>query len=277
MIAHVLSIAAALALAGGGSSGVPAASPSNPFQQDPIGPIVDVTGHWRHYQPAKTFCVRPDVNEYTPGGVGPTVTGADPACAHSGFPATATGVVKITVTTPPLCPGCRRLFLDFSKIPAANSPPLAYARGHAYYRLASINPTYTVDPIDHSPNTKNFTNDKLVTPDGSPQQPFVNGFDLHAMEYVTDTVHFVHNASQGPYYIGPWYLNRSGHRINGAYLDVDVVDAQRLPGGATVNAISYQSGFNSGQACPSDDDLLYGGCVDWFGSSAEMIDPFGVG
>jgi hypothetical protein len=268
MIAQALSIGAALALAGS-----PAQSgPSNPFEQDPVGPISNVTSKWKHYQPATTFCIKPDATTYTPGGNGATDTGADPVCRRSGFAPGATGLVKIRVETPRLCGGCRRLFIDFSKIPAANVPPLAYARGHAYYRLASLNPTYTVDPIAHSPNTKNFTNDKLVTPDGSPQQPFVAGFDLHAMEYVTDTAHFIHNASQGPYYIGPWYFNRAYHRVNGAYLDVDVVDAQRLPGGSMPNAISYQSGFNSGQACPSDDDLLYGGCVDWFGSSAEMLD-----
>jgi hypothetical protein len=268
MIAHVLSIASALALA---------ATPSNGYQQDPIGPLVDVTPHWRHYQPKTTFCVKPDVTQFASGGDGATATGADPACARSGFPANATGLVKIHVGTPTLCPGCRRFFFDFSKIPATNAPPLAYAHGHAYYRLASFNPFYTVDPLDHSPNTKNFTNDKLLVPDGSPQQPLVNGFDLHAMEYVTDTAHFTHTVSQGPYYIGPWYLNRYGHRINGAYLDVDVVDAQQLPGGSQVNAITYMAGFNSAQACPSDDDGYYVGCTDWGGSSAEMIDPFATG
>ena len=33
-----------------------AASP-NPFQQDPMGPIKDVTAHWPRYQPAARFCV----------------------------------------------------------------------------------------------------------------------------------------------------------------------------------------------------------------------------
>jgi hypothetical protein len=55
------------------------------------------------------------------------------------------------------------------------------------------------------------------------------------------------------------------------------VHAQQLPGGSQVNAIGYTAGFNSGQACPSDDDAYYAGCSDWGGSSAEMIDPFATG
>jgi hypothetical protein len=262
MILHAVAVVAALAATG------------SPPQQDPLGPLLDVTAHWRHYQPASTFCVKPDVNEYAQGGVGATATGADPACARSGFPADATGLVKIHVRTPRLCAGCRRLFMDFSKIPAANAPPAYYAHGHAYYRLVSANPAYTIDPVAHSPNTKNFTNDKLVAPDGSPQEQLVAALDLHDVGYTTDTAHFVHTAAQGPYYIGPWYLSRGGRRIEGAYLDVDVAGAPQLPGGAQANAIAYMAGFDSGQACPSDDDAYYGGCVDASGGSAETVDPF---
>jgi hypothetical protein len=185
--------------------------------------------------------------------------------------------VRIRVGSPALCAGCRRLFIDFSKIPAANAPPALYARGHAYYHLVSANPTYTVAPVAHSPNTKNFTNDKLVTPDGSPQAQVIGQFDLHAMAYVTDTAHFVHTAAQGPYYIGPWYLNRRGQRIDGVYLDVDVADATQLPGGSQANGIAYMAGFDSGTGCPADDDAYYGGCVDAGGGSAETIDPFAGG
>ena len=269
MIAHVLSsLAAAFAM-----GGTPGAAPSNGIQQDPMGPIANVTAQWRHYQPATTFCIKQDVTGYTPGGDGATDTGADPICQRSGFAPTATGLTKIHLRTPTLCGGCRRLFIDFSKIPATNSPPIAYAHGHAYYRLQSLNPFYTVSPVDHSPNTKDFYDDKLVTPDGSPQQPIVAGFELHALDFVTDTAHFIHTASQGPYYIGPWYFNRRFQKVNGLYLDVDVVDAQQLPGGLQVNGIGYSAGFNSGQFCPNDDDLFYAGCFDWGGASAEMVDP----
>ncbi len=222
-----------------------------PFQSDSIGPITDVTANWQAYQPANAFCIRPDAPQYTPGGNGATATGADPVCLRSGFAAGETGLYKVQIDTPPLCSGCRRLFIDFSKATAAN--------GHAYYHLTSADLTITVDPLAHSPNTKNFTNDKLVTPDGSLQEPIIAIFDLHAIAYVADTAYFVHNAIQGPYYIGPWYLNSRGQRINGVYLDVSA---------ASGDAISYVDGFNSGRLCPSDADLFYGGCVDDWSFSA---------
>jgi hypothetical protein len=251
-----------------------APSAAGPYQQDSIGPIRDVTARWRHYQPANVFCVRPEPT-YTPGGTGPTVTGRNRACRRSGFPRRAKGLVVIRVRTPTLCPGCRRLFIDFSDIPAANSPPNYYAHGHVFYRLASPNFSYTIDPIDHSPNTKNFTNDKLLAPSGSPREQILTPLDLHQFfGYVSDTVDFVHTAAQGPYYIGPWYVNRAGRRVHGVYLDVDVADATQSPGGAQANAIGYADGFNSGQACPGDQDSFYAGCVDWWGFSSSTVDPF---
>ena len=90
---------------------------------------------------------------------------------------------------------------------------------------------------------------------------------------MTDTVHFIHTAIQGPYYIGPWYLNRRGHRIHGVYLDVDVADAAHFPI-AQLNEIGYVDGFNSGKLCPSDADAFYAGCVDSFGYSVSMVNPF---
>lgn len=88
---------------------------------------------------------------------------------------------------------------------------------------------------------------------------------------MTDTVHFVHTAIQGPYYIGPWYLNRAGRRVSGVYFDVDVADATTLPSGQ-LNAIGYAAGFDSGRLCPSsDDDALYGGCVDAFSLSSSTV------
>src|SRR5579884_2503809 len=166
-------VAAVLALLGPGS----VSGASSPFHYNALGPIRDVTAQWQRYQPAAVFCVRPETPEYTPGGIGPTVTGANPACRRSGFARSARGLVVIRVRTPTLCPGCRRLFIDFSKIPAADKPPAYYPRGHIFYRLVSPNLTYTVDPIGHSPNTKNFTNDKLLAPTGSRQEQIIGAFD----------------------------------------------------------------------------------------------------
>ena len=138
-----------------------------------------------------------------------------------------------------------------------------------------MNPSYTVDPIAHSPNTKNFTNDKLLTPDGSPWEPFVYGQDLHSMSYVTDTARFVESASQGPYYVGPWYVNRIGQRIHGVYLDVDVSDAAVSPY-PPLNAIGYIVGFNANDmTCPTGDkDGYYAGCADHWGHSSHGVNPF---
>jgi hypothetical protein len=266
-----------LALAIAALAGAPHASGQSgvPFYYDSLGPITDVTAHWQRYQPANVFCVQPEPGGYTPGGVGPTVTGTDRACGRSGYPRTAKGLIAIRVRTPTLCPGCRRLFIDFSKIPTSSSPPYYYPRGHVFFRFASANTTYTVDPLDHSPNTKNFTNDKLLAPDGSAQEQVIGTGDEHQMfGYVTDTLGFVHTAIQGPYYVGPWYVNRAGRRIRGLYLDLDVADATENPGGISFNDVAYAAGFNSGQLCPNDDDAFYGGCVDWWGYSTSTVDPY---
>jgi hypothetical protein len=262
MIRATLAVALGLALAGG------TAQAAVPLQADSMGPMTDVTAHWQRYQPARTFCIKPDAPQYTPGGTGASATGSAPACQRSGFPASATGLVKVKVRAPLLCAGCRRLFINFSKIPAAGG-----ARGHVYYHLYSGNFTYTVDPVAHSPNTKNFTNDKLLSPDGSLQEFLISAFDLHAIAYVTDTSYFVHTAIQGPYYIGPWYLNHKGRRIKGVYLDVDVEDAAHFPG-VQLNRIGYVDGFDSGKLCPSDADALYVGCVDSFSFSTSTVNPF---
>ena len=252
-------------------AGVLVAGAMVPFQFNALGPMRDVTAHWRQYQPATAFCIKPDVTEYTPGGTGPTVTAANPACRHSGFKRGTKGLVAIRVDTPTLCPGCRRLFINFSKIGSAKQ----YAHGHVFYRLTSANPTYTLDPIAHSPNTKNFSNDKLLVPEGSPQQPIVYAGDLHQFAgFTSDTANFIHNVEQGPYYTGPWYVNRQGRRIDGVYLDVDVVDATENTGGASANDISYAAGFDSGAYCPSDSDFLYAGCVDAWAFSTSTVDPY---
>jgi hypothetical protein len=264
--AKVLAIAT-LAAAVLGSASARAAAP---FQFDSLGPISDVTAHWQRYQPARAFCIRPNAPQYTPGGTGATDTGSDRACRRSGFPASATGLVRVAIRAPVLCAGCRRLFIDFSKIGSGSR----YAHGHVFYRLASANFSYTFDPLAHSPNTKNFTNDKLLVPEGSAQEPIVWALDLHQFAgFTSDTARFVHNAIQGPYYTGPWYVNRHGRRIWGVYLDVDVADATRYSS-AQLNELGYVAGFNSGSLCQSDGDLLYAGCADAWSFSASAVDPF---
>ncbi|MCA1831394.1 MAG: hypothetical protein ABR548_06065 [Actinomycetota bacterium] len=260
------------------------AAPPHPFAQDPIGTISDVTDDWMHYQPRDVFCIQTRTGSI-PGDDERLYSGSDPDCAASGWLPSDTALTKISLeginrTAPDLCPGCRRLFIDFSAIPAVNAPPYYYAHGHAYYRLMSNNFGYTVDPYSHSPNTKNFTNDKLVVPEGSTQYPIVYGFDLHAMAYVTDTVSFWHETDQGPWYAGPWYVNTAGDRINGIYLDVDVAGAGAV--GYGLDEIGYQSGFNDGEptcidnnnASRRDGDYYYGGCVNHFGGSSSGIDPW---
>jgi len=253
------------------ASAAAAAAEPQPFFQDPIGPMIDVTDDAAAYQPATTFCIKPNVVDPTDQLLGvptdQTTPPSNPDCAASiaaGLaPSDAGDLYKGHVTAPPLCKGCRRIFFDYSQIPA-NDPAsyLYYAHGHIYFRLNSFNPYYTVDPVAHSPNVKNFTNDKLVAPHNSPQEQLAGAFELHAIDYVTDTRNFVHTASQGPYYIGPWYLSRNGDRIHGVYLDVNVADATQWPN-PQLNAIGYAAGFNSGGFCPTDDDSFYAGCFDW--------------
>lgn len=286
----------AIALLAAVPAGAAAPSTTSPFTQDPLGPIVDVTQHWRDYQPAAAFCVRPENFELT-GDQSATATGADPACRFSGFPRNATGLYKVDLKaavgrpTPPLCSGCRRIFIDFSKIPANNAPPYFYAHGHAYFRFDSRNPWYAADPYAHSPNMKNFLNDKLLVPNdpADPRYPIVFGFDYHGMEYVSDTAHFVHATAQGPWYAGAWYVNTRGWRIRGVYLDIDVSSCPATScslGSPLLDGIAYRAGFNDGDnVCGpdpitrtsfySDGNYLYGGCFNAFGFSSTVVDPFG--
>lgn len=270
--------------------------PATPFTQDPLGPISDVTANAASYQPRAAFCVRPDVFQFPGPEASASYTGADADCAASGFTATDSGLVKIRTDgpsgacgtcTPALGSGRRRLFIDFSKIPA-NAPPLLYAHGHAYFHISSFNPSYTIEPVAHSPNIKNFTNDKLFVPDGSPQQPFVYGFDTHSRAYTANTAHTVHNADQGPFYTGPWYVNAAGERIHGAYLDVEISPEYAAPPQAhRINEIGYGAGFHSGEEVCFDEvvgrrfgeqyrdgDGFYGGCIDAFGAGRTTIDPY---
>lgn len=257
---------------------------SDPTSNDPLGPLTDVSAHWSWYQPAPDFCVLPTVYEFPASPE--TATGMDPACRRSGFPPGANRLYEVKVTAPPLCAGCRRLFIDYSKItPGTAAAPTAH--GHAYFRLMSLNPTYTVPPIAHSPNIKNLTNDYLVAPPGSPSASVAAAADHYDMAYTGDTANFAHIEAQGPYYVGPWYLNADGRRIYGAYLDVDLTNGTQLPE-AGANIIRYSAGFDASPAtCPdaalfgvayTDGNYFYGGCVNGFGASSPPgVDPWAHG
>jgi len=252
------------------------------FMADPLGPIRDVTGCWERFQPAAEFCIPLTATDFTPGGVGPTVDGGEPACAFSGFGPGDDGLKRIALDKPPLCEGCRRLFIDYSRIPE-DGPARNYAKGHAYLMLASANFGYTADPQAHSPNTKNFTNDTLVsdliTQPFNPLRPLLAFSESYLKLFVASTGQFAQTAIQGPHYIGPWYVNRDGERVHGVYYDVDVTAGFGFYGWPELDAIQYLVGYaGGGLLCEfpilDDGNLLYGGCLDAFGQSSTAVVPY---
>jgi hypothetical protein len=277
--ASALALTAIAAITAVGALALPVRA--DPTSSDPLGPLVDVTANWQAYQPSTDFCVAPSVFEFP--ATTETATGSTPACAASGFPPTATGLYEVKIDTPPLCAGCRRLFIDYSRIaPSTASAPTS--QGHDYFRPMSLNQTYTVSPLAHSPNIKNLTNDYLVAPPGSPQSTLTAAADQHDMAYTGDTANFAHIAVQGPYYVGPAYLNTAGRWVHGAYLDVNLSGATQLPQ-ADANVIRYAAGFDSSPStCPdavvggptyADGNYFYGGCVNAFGASSPPgVDPW---
>lgn len=257
------------------------ASGTDPTSSDPLGPLVDVTSDWQAYQPSGDFCVRPTVFEFP--ATTETSTGLSPACAASGFGPSDSGLYEVKISTPPLCKGCHRLFIDYAEIGAGTqSAPTAH--GHSYFRLMSFNQGYKVPPVGHSPNIKNLNNDFLVSPPGTPISTATAAADQYDWAYTGDTANFGHIAAQGPYYVGPWYLNTAGQRVYGAYLDVDLSGAVNLPE-SQLNVIRYAAGFDSSPATCADAELggaeytdgnyFYGGCVNAFGASSPPgIDPW---
>ena len=260
------------------------ATGTDPTSSDPLGPLVDVTSDWQAYQPSDDFCVHPTVFEFP--ATTENSTGATPACTGSGFASTDTGLYEVKIATPPLCTGCRRLFLDYSKIDlGTSSAPTAH--GHAYFRFMSFNQSYKISPVAHSPNIKNLNNDFLVSPPGTPISTLTAAADQYDWAYTGDTANFAHIAAQGPYYVGPWYINTAGQKVYGAYLDVDLSGATQLPA-AELNLIRYAAGFDSspstcadaevGGAAYTDGNYFYGGCVNAFGASSPPgIDPWAGG
>lgn len=257
------------------------ATGTDPTASNPLGPLVDVTSDWQAYQPSDDFCVHPTVFEFP--ATTETATGRTAACATSGFNSSDTGLYEVKVATPRLCNGCRRLFLDYSRI-GLGTPGAPVAHGHAYFRLMSLNQTYKIPPVAHSPNIKNLNNDFLVSPPGTPISTATAAADQYDWAYTGDTANFAHIAAQGPYYVGPWYLNTAGQRVYGAYVDVDLPGATTLPA-AELNLIRYAAGFDASPSTCLDAELLgaaytdgnyfYGGCVNAFSASSPPgIDPW---
>jgi hypothetical protein len=248
------------------ASSVSSSSPQSPLTDDPLGPLENVTANWGFYQPATDFCITPDVYElpgFTPSPCSADVSGTS-----------TSGTYDVKISTPPLCAGCVRLFIDYSKI-VPDTGALRYSHGHAYFRLSSLNPTYTSDPVGHSPNVKNLTNDYLVAPPGSLSSAITAQVDPHLLAYAADTAKFAHTDAQGPYYVGPGYYNTAGDFIDGTYVDIDLNGAKEL--GSALDPITYQAGFDSDpKTCPdselggpayADGNYFYAGCVNWMGSS----------
>lgn len=244
-----------------------------PMVLDAMGTFVDVSASWQDYQPSESFCVALDgFDGYTSfsGNAGPTCPDSED--------------LLVEIETPPLCiPNCRRLFIDYSSIPAENDAAggLFYARGHVFFRLHAFN-NYTADPIAHSPNIKNVTNDKFFAPYDSPQETVATELDTRAISYVGSTLRHTHSEVQGPYYVGPTYRNTEGHLIRGAYIDVNV--PANAAGAPEMDGIRYWVGYNAGEAtCPdnvvfngdyADGNYGYAACASHPAISESVIDPF---
>lgn len=264
-----MAVVAVLALVCGGM--VNAGAEPMPGMLDAMGPIQDVTESWTEYQPSESFCV--------------TLDGFDGYTAFSGDPGPTcpeSEDLLVEIDTPDLCTGCRRLFINYAMIPEANDPGagLFYARGHVFFRMHAFNPNYTANPLAHSPNIKNFTNDKFIAPYDSPQEQAATAFDTRAIAYVGSTLKHTHSEIQGPYYVGPTYRNHEGRLIRGAYIDVDAQDSLGVP---ELDQIRYWVGYNSGEAtCPdnvlfdgeyADGNYGYGACAAHPAVSESVIDP----
>ena len=247
-------------------------SSDSPLTDDPLGPIENVTADWTYYQPASDFCITPDVYEL------PAYTGSP--CKVAVGSATTTGTYEVKISAPALCPTCARIFIDYSKI-AANNGTNIYSHGHAFFKVFSLNLTYSADPVAHSPNIKNLTNDYLVSPPGSVISAVMGQLDTSLLTFAADTANYAHNDVQGPYYVGPGYVDAAGNWIDGAYVDINLANATEL-GNNTLDQVTYGAGFNSdppscldsviGGPAFADANYFYAGCVNGFGAS----NPAGV-
>jgi hypothetical protein len=266
-----ISARAAIVLAVVFAAGTARAEPM-PMVLDAMGPLVDVTDNWTDYQPSESFCVTLDgFDGYTAfsGDAGPTCEGSDD--------------LLVEIQTPELCDGCMRMFINYEAIPAENdmAAGLLYARGHVFFHLGGFN-AYTADPLAHSPNIKNFTNDKFIAPYGSPQEQVATQFDTRSIAYVGSTSKHTHSEVQGPYYVGPTYRNTEGRLIRGAYVDVTIPGSSA--GSPEADGIRYWVGYNAGEAtCPdnvlfegtyADGNYGYAACAAHPAISESVIDPF---
>ena len=241
----------------------PRAQPAARSSTTRSGPIRDVTANWLAYQPAQAFCVKPNVGQYTPGGDGPTGTGRDPACRRSGFARGATGLVgdqRPHADPVPRVPAAvhrlledpeRRQPADLLR-PRARLLPAGVGELHATRSTRSRTaPTPRTSPTTSCSRRRARRRSSSIG--GARPAPVASG-------YTTDTLNFVHTAVQGPYYIGPWYVNRGGRRIYGVYLDVDVADATAVPGRRQPNDDRLRRRLQlAARRCPNDARLVLRG------------------
>ena len=262
MIAAAL---AALALAPGASA---------PFHYDALGPMRDVTTHWQAYQPASTFCVKPETDEYTPGGIGPTVTGANPGLSALGLLAGHQGARGYP------CPHAHAVL----RLPE----PVHRLRGHPGQEQAPallpprprLLPARVIQPDLHRrPDRSQPQHQELhqrqapvpgVRPGGdhrrarSPPGLRVHGRhrQLHPHEDPGSVLH------------RPLVRNRAGRRIEGCTSTSTSADATQLPGGARPTTSATRPASTAALAAPGPRDLLYAGCFDSFGFSASSVNPY---
>ena len=216
-----------------------------------LGPLVDVTGQWREYQPA---LVQPipmadyasDPEDLAVGSCGtehgaaaadgtplPSATKQSTPPAGVPGPPRSDGpycVLRFFAAdfTPP-CQTCHRVLIDYSALPGGNAVSPA-VEGHWAARFTDSQGLSVTLPFNgHSPNIKNLCSDKFFNPSKGAQcdaVPFVEPFDLHGLSVEGDNSVYHHFPLEGRYYNGPAYLAGDGgtvpyHWVHGAYIDLD--------------------------------------------------------
>jgi len=247
-----------------------------------LGPLLDVSRHWRDYQAATVQLV--PISDYAsdpedgppPFGVGtcggetvhPAADGSTvpdgrvvpaPPAGIPGPPGTHGPYCLLTYfaadfTTP--CTGCHRMLVDFAHIPAGTSATPG-ADGHWAARFSASNLNVSAPFDGHSPNIKNLCSDKFFNPSpGSTCTPYAQ-IDGYGLEFEGDATIYHHFPLEGRYYNGPQYLAGNGtrqspyHYVNGAYFDVDPMGSKGL-------TMWYGAGYRGKGDSAPDTDQSYG-------------------
>ena len=266
-------------------------APTLPQCDSALGPLSDVTAHWRNYQPAllqpvpisdycadESACAGQDTEDaQPPQGAGwcgtenpasftPASTEARslpsgipvPPGKHSPFSGSHYCLLRYVADDfTPICSGCHRLFIDYSKIPPGNATSPA-SDGHWATRITVPNFSAMGPFNGHSPNIKNICSDKFFNPSpGATCVPAEAGFDNHSLSVEGDSTVFHHFPFEGRYYNGPAYLVGDGvtvpyHWMQGAYVDV----VTGSPDGS--GEAWYGAGYRSVQSLVPDTDQSYG-------------------